>query len=86
MLKILIIRAAGFIGYHLSMSLLEDGIIAFGVDNLNDYYDTDLKDQRLKRLKSFRNFTLKKTDLINEKNLNNTFLNFKPSIVIYLVA
>ena len=57
MLKILITGAAGFIGYHLSRSLLEDGIIVFGVDNLNNYYDIDLKEKRLKRLKSFRNFT-----------------------------
>ena len=86
MQKILITGAAGFIGYHLSKSLLEDGIIVFGVDNLNNYYDTDLKDQRLKRLKSFRNFSFKKIDLINEKKLNNVFLNFNPSIVIHLAA
>ena len=68
MQKILITGAAGFIGYHLSRSLLEDGIIVLGVDNLNNYYDTGLKEQRLKRLKSFRNFTFKKIDLIDEKN------------------
>ena len=86
MQKILITGAAGFIGYHLSRSLLEDGNIVFGVDNLNNYYDTDLKEQRLKRLKSFRNFTFKKIDLIDEKKLNNAFLNFNPSIVIHLAA
>ena len=42
--KILITRAAGFIGYHLSKSLLEDCIIVFGVDSLNNYYDTHLKE------------------------------------------
>ena len=86
MQKILITGAAGFIGYHLSRSLLEDGNIVFGVDNLNNYYDTDLKEQRLKRLKSFRNFTFKKIDLIDEKKLNNAFLDFNPSIVIHLAA
>ena len=86
MQKILITGAAGFIGYHLSRSLLEDGITVFGVDNLNNYYDTDLKKQRLKRLKSFRNFIFKKIDLIDEKKLNNAFLNFNPSIVIHLAA
>ena len=86
MQKILITGTARFIGYHLSRSLLEDGIIVFGVDNLNNYYDTDLKEQRLKRLKSFRNFTFKKIDLIDEKKLNNAFLNFNPSIVIHLAA
>ena len=86
MSKILITGAAGFIGYHLSRSLLEDGIIVFGVDNLNNYYDTDLKEQRLKRLKSFKNFSFKKIDLIDEKKINNVFLNFNPSIVIHLAA
>ena len=86
MQKILITGAAGFIGYHLSRSLLKDGIIVFGVDNLNNYYDTDLKKQRLKRLKSFKNFTFKKIDIIDEKKLNNAFLNFNPSIVIHLAA
>ena len=43
MLKILITGAAGFIGYHLSRSLLEDGIIVFGVDSPNNFYGTDLK-------------------------------------------
>ena len=60
MQKILITGAAGFIGYHLSRSLIEDGISVFGVDNLNNYYDTDLKKQRLKRLKSFKISPLKK--------------------------
>ena len=60
MQKILITGAAGFIGYHLSRSLLEDGIIVFGVDNLNNYYDTDLKKQRLKRLKVLKISLLKK--------------------------
>ena len=86
MQKILITGAAGFIGYHLSRSLLKDGAIILGIDNLNNYYDTDLKEQRLKRLKGFKNFTFKKIDLIDEKKLNNVFLNFNPSIVIHLAA
>ena len=86
MQKILITGAAGFIGYHLSRSLLKDGAIILGIDNLNNYYDTGLKEQRLKRLKGFKNFTFKKIDLINEKKLNNVFLNFNPSIVIHLAA
>ena len=61
-------------------------LIILGVDNLNNYYDTGLKEQRLKRLKSFKNFTFKKIDLIDEKKLNNVFLNFNPSIVIHLAA
>ena len=86
MQKILITGAAGFIGYHLSRSLLKDGAIILGIDNLNNYYDTGLKEQRLKRLKGFKNFTFKKIDLIDEKKLNNVFLNFNPSIVIHFAA
>ena len=86
MQKILITGAAGFIGYHLSRSLLKDGAIILGIDNLNNYYDTGLKEQRLKRLKGFKNFTFKKIDLIDEKKLNNALLNFNPSIVIHLAA
>ena len=86
MQKILITGAAGFIGYHLSRSLLKDGAIILGIDNLNNYYDTGLKEQRLKRLKGFKNFTFKKIDLIDEKKINNVFLNFNPSIVIHLAA
>ena len=86
MSKIFITGAAGFIGYHLSRSLLKDGAIILGIDNLNNYYDTGLKEQRLKRLKGFKNFTFKKIDLIDEKKLNNVFLNFNPSIVIHLAA
>ena len=86
MQKILITGAAGFIGYHLSRSLLKDGAIILGIDNLNNYYDTGLKEQRLKRLKGFKNFTFKKIDLIDEKKLNNVFLNFNPSAIIHLAA
>ena len=86
MQKILITGAAGFIGYHLSRSLLKDGAIILGIDNLNNYYDKGLKEQRLKRLKGFKNFTFKKIDLIDEKKLNTDFLNFNPSIVIHLAA
>ena len=86
MQKILITGAAGFIGYHMSRSLLKDGAIILGIDNLNNYYDTGLKEQRLKRLKGFKNFTFKKIDLIDEKKINNVFLNFNPSIVIHLAA
>ena len=84
--KILITGAAGFIGYHLSRSLLKDGAIILGIDSLNNYYDTGLKEQRLKRLKSFKNFTFKKIDIIDEKKLKNAFLKFNPSIVIHLAA
>jgi UDP-glucuronate 4-epimerase len=48
--KILITGAAGFIGYHLSKRLLKEGYEVFGIDNLNDYYDSSLKEARLSKL------------------------------------
>ena len=54
--KILVTGAAGFIGYHLTKSLLNDGFTVLGVDNLNDYYDVELKQARLNQLISHQNF------------------------------
>jgi UDP-glucuronate 4-epimerase len=53
----LITGAAGFIGFHLSRRLLEDGYRVLGVDNLNDYYDPQLKHARLEILKGFPGFS-----------------------------
>ena len=54
---ILVSGCAGFIGMHLCESLLKDGEQVVGVDNINDYYDINLKNARLKRLLAFKNFT-----------------------------
>ena len=67
--KILVTGAAGFIGFHISKSLLEDGYEVLGVDNLNDYYDVQLKKDRLNLLQEFSNFNFKKNDLADYKNL-----------------
>ena len=50
-MKILVTGSAGFIGYHLCESLLEDGYEILGIDNINDYYDTKLKIARLDELR-----------------------------------
>ena len=57
--KILVTGAAGFIGYHLCLNLLEKGLSVVGVDNINDYYDINLKFSRLK------NLGIDKTNAIN---------------------
>ena len=49
-MKILITGCAGFIGYHLSKYLIKKNINVIGVDNINNYYDTKLKKDRLKNL------------------------------------
>jgi UDP-glucuronate 4-epimerase len=54
MRKILVTGAAGFIGFHLSQRLLDAGDTVVGIDNLNDYYDVNLKKSRLARLENHR--------------------------------
>ena len=55
-MKILVTGAAGFIGFHLSKSLLNDGYDVMGIDSLNDYYDPKLKKDRLDELLHNKNF------------------------------
>ena len=84
--KILITGAAGFIGYHLCKSLLEDGYEVLGIDNLNDYYDTNLKQARLEQLKQFNSFTFNKVDIADRKSLTKSFQSFNPQKIVNLAA
>ena len=84
--KILITGAAGFIGYHLCKSLIEDGYKVLGIDNLNDYYDTNLKKARLKQLKHFKNFTFNKVDIADRGSLTKSFQSFNPQKIVNLAA
>ena len=84
--RILVTGAAGFIGYHLCKSLLDDGFIVHGIDNLNSYYDPALKQARLDQLQSHPNFSFNKLDISNSDDLNKAFENFKPQKVVNLAA
>ena len=53
-MNILITGSSGFIGYHLSKRLLQNGEIVIGVDNMNNYYDKKLKERRLEELKKYQ--------------------------------
>jgi len=83
--RILVTGCAGFIGFHVVKRLLKEGHHIMGVDNLNDYYDVLLKQNRLKCLKN-KNFTFKKLHLQNKNAVNKIFTAWRPNIVIHLAA
>jgi len=98
--KILVTGAAGFIGFHLCRSLLKDGYEVLGIDNINNYYDVNLKYARLKELgisKSnskfkIQNSTLQKRfrfckiDISDRESLSEVFKEFAPNKVVNLAA
>ena len=83
-MNILVTGAAGFIGLHTCLALQAKHMI-YGIDNLNDYYDVNLKKSRLKLLKKYKNFKFLKTDIQN-KNLHNKFKRIKLDVIINLAA
>ena len=85
-MKILITGSSGFIGFHLSKFLLEKGNTIHGVDSMNNYYDVNLKEARLKILLKYKKFSFSKIKLENNKKIENVFIRFKPQIVIHLAA
>lgn len=85
--NILITGAAGFIGFHLAKALLEKGATnIIGFDNMNDYYDVSLKEQRLAILQNYTNFKFIKGDLKDVNVLDEAFDKHKVSIVVHLAA
>jgi len=84
--KILITGSSGFIGMHLSLSLLKSGYDIIGLDNMNDYYDPDLKKARLKILMEYKNFQFFKGDIADLSFLNSVFSQTRPEKVVNLAA
>ena len=84
--KYLITGGAGFIGYHLSKRLLENGAEIIGFDNMNSYYDVSLKQSRLEELSKFPKFKFVKGDLSSESDVNDVFASERPEIVVNLGA
>ncbi len=84
--KILITGAAGFIGFHLSKRLSKKGWNVTGIDNLNDYYDVNLKRDRLKQLKGYKDFKFHKIDLTERQKIFNLFKKTKFDYVVNLAA
>ncbi len=88
--KILVTGCAGFIGFHVCRKLLSKGFFVIGLDNLNKYYDVNLKKNRLKELDKFSKskgqFLFFKSDLKDENSLKNISKVHLPKKVIHLAA
>ena len=85
-MKILITGVAGFIGYHLAQRLLTDGSQVYGIDNLNDYYDVNLKKARLAQLIPNTNFQFQLLDLNNRQEILQLFQDENFECVVNLAA
>ena len=86
-MKILLTGGAGFIGFHTTKALLERGNEVVVVDNFNDYYNPELKEDRVKQLKSgFENITINRVDISNYKELEKIFQKEKIDKVCHLAA
>ena len=85
-MKILVTGAAGFIGHHLALRLLARGDTVVGLDNLNDYYDVTLKENRLKRLTPHAGFRFVRLDLADKPGMEALFAAEKFDAVVNLAA
>lgn len=84
--RVLITGAAGFIGFHLALRLLQTECQVVGLDNLNDYYDVNLKKERLQRLKAFDNFRFHQIDLAHKDDMQRLFKAQPFDVVVNLAA
>lgn len=78
--------AAGFIGFYLSKRILEAGGKVIGFDNMNDYYEVSLKEERLRILNELEGFTFVKGDLSDKKAVDDIFAIYHPDVVVNLAA
>jgi UDP-glucuronate 4-epimerase len=85
-MKILVTGAAGFIGFHTCKQLLETGFDVIGLDNLNDYYDINLKNARLKILQKFKSLLFHNNNLEDKEEIDRVFREDRPNRVIHLAA
>ena len=89
--NILITGVSGFIGFHLTLKLLESGFSVVGIDNMNDYYEVSLKEARLNEIyrlskRNGTNFNFKKFDIKDPIKVKEVFKKYKPEIVYHLAA
>ena len=88
MKTILVTGAAGFIGSNLVKKLFQEqpDVQVVGIDNMNDYYDVRLKEERLKELMKYSSFTFIKGNIADKLLINNIFEQYLPQIVVNLAA
>lgn len=82
----LITGAAGFIGYHLTKKLLDDGKRVIGIDSLNEYYDVHLKKSRLYELRNYKLYNFYQLDISEKDSLRKIFEIARPDYVVNLAA
>lgn len=85
-MKILVTGTAGFIGNHLALKLLDRGDEVIGIDNLNDYYDVNLKNARLARILDYANYTDIRADIADRDTMAALFKQHQPQRVVNLAA
>lgn len=85
-MKVLVTGCAGFIGMHVSKKLLGLGHEVVGIDNLNDYYDVQLKEDRLKQIKDIPNFTFYRLNIADRVAMEELFKKEKFNRVVNLAA
>ena len=85
MKKVIITGSAGFIGFHTALRFLKEGFEVYGIDDLNDYYDPNLKEDRNKILEQDKNFNFIKAD-ISKVEIKNKYNEINPELFINLAA
>jgi UDP-glucuronate 4-epimerase len=84
--RVLVTGVAGFVGYHVATRLLSEGVEVVGLDNINDYYDVQLKLDRLKSVGGHSGFTFHKVDLADALGIESVFSGPRFDAVIHLAA
>jgi UDP-glucuronate 4-epimerase len=86
MKKILVTGSAGFIGFHLVRTLLENNFLVHGIDSMTDYYDISLKNKRNEILLQNDSYTFFKCEIDNWNKFSKEAINFSPDIIVHLAA